>query len=412
MTGFNRVLLYAGAPKTGTTSIQTFVWSNRGPLMKQGVYVPRTGRRGAQHMEVAATLHAGKRRAGLDRHADISDDNIDERRAAFIESLDGELARAPPCHTVLLMSEYLFTTTKKEVETYRQFFARYAPRLESLMYLRRQDQWLASLTLQNVKSGTKRDLTINAGTPGAYGGNIRVWDAMSDACHIRRFEREFLLNGNLIEDFCATAGATIPEQGVTEVRANPAIMQEQLDLMDVLNGKLDAMPFHKRIPYRRTFIAFCADVLGGTKIEFQRDAAEAAFNAYGTINAWLRQTRDPGGPPLFFNADFTGYPETAANARRYSLEQLAQLQGVVAARLAERRLEPPPDPDRSSRANLIDYIATAFIPLRKAELKESRRAMRASRRAQEQKLAEELGYAADEPVSEFFEEQDEEEEAA
>ncbi len=402
MAAFERVLLYAGAPKTGTTSIQTFCWSNRGALMKQGVYVPRTGRRGAQHMEVAATLHSGQRRAGLDRHADISDANIEERRGAFIESLDGELARAPPCHTVLFMSEYLFTTTKKEVETYRQFFARYAPRLESLMYLRRQDRWLASLTLQGRKSGTRQDLELRPGSANQYGGNIRVWDAQSDACHIRRFEREFLLNGNLIEDFCATAGAVTPEQGVTEVRANPAIMQEQLDLMEVLNAKLEAMPFHKRIPYRRTFISFCADLLGGTRIEFQRDAAEAAFDSYGAINGWLRETRDPEGPPLFFNADFADYPEIATNARRYSLEQLTQLQGVVAERLAERRLEPPPAPDLSSREALIDYIAAAFIPLRQVEIRETRRALRASRRADDQKLADELGFTA-EDVDEIYE---------
>ena len=163
MAGFKRVLLYAGAPKTGTTSIQTFLWSNRGALMKQGVYVPRTGRRGAQHMEVPATLHDGKRRGGLDRHADVRDDNLQERRSAFVRGLDEELANAPKCHTLLFMSEYLFTSTKKEVRTYRRFFSRYAPRLESLMYLRRQDQWLASLTLQGRKSGTRDDLDL---TPG------------------------------------------------------------------------------------------------------------------------------------------------------------------------------------------------------------------------------------------------------
>ena len=402
MAAFERVLLYAGAPKTGTTSIQTFCWRNRGALMKQGVYVPRTGGREGQHMEVAATLHSGQRRPQLDRRADISDDNIAERRAAFIESLDGELARAPPCHTVLFMSEYLFMTTKTEMQTYREFFARYAPRLESLMYLRRQDRWLASLTLQGVKSGNRHDLELRPGSANQYGNGIRIWDAQSDACHIRRFEREFLLNGDLVEDFCATAGATTPEQGVTEVRANPAIMQEQLDLIEVLNAKLGAMPFHKRIPYRRTFISFCADLLGGTRIEFQRDAAEAAFNAYTAINGWLRETRDPNGPPLFFNADFSDYPESATNERRYSLEQLARLQGVVAGRLAERRVQLPPDPDLSSRDGLIEYIATAFIALRKAELREGRRARRTTRHADDQKLADEPDFTA-EDVDEIYE---------
>ncbi|MBA3810174.1 MAG: hypothetical protein H0X27_00715 [Caulobacteraceae bacterium] len=406
MAGFKRVLLYAGAPKTGTTSIQTFLWSNRGALMKQGVYVPRTGRRGAQHMEVPATLHDGKRRSGLDRHADVRDDNLQERRSAFVRGLDEELARAPACHTLLFMSEYLFTSSRKEVRTYRKFFSRYAPRLESLMYLRRQDHWLASLTLQGRKAGTRDDLELTPGPPDEYGGAIRVWDVESYACHIRRFEREFLLNGDLIEDFCATIGAEPPRPAATEVRANPAIMQEQLELMDVLNQKLASMPFFRRIPYRRTFIAFCADVLGGTRIEFQRDAARAAFETYEEINSWLHHTRDPEGPTLFFNADFSDYPEVPRNGRQYTLKQLAQLKSVVTERLRDRRLAEPAVADLPLRYSLTDYIAAAFIVLRKAELRESRRALREARSAEERALGEELGFKPIEGISEFIDDDD------
>ncbi|MEP6966598.1 MAG: hypothetical protein ABI906_00825 [Pseudomonadota bacterium] len=405
MTGFDRVLLHTGAPKTGSTSIQSFLWSSRAALMKQGVYVPRTGRRGAQHMEVPATLLGGKRRIGLDRRANLRDDNIDERRSAFIRGLDDELAQAPKCHTLLLMSEDLFTCTKSAVQAYREFFSRYAPRLESLMYLRRQDQWLASLTLQRRKSGTWEGLELIPATPRQYGANIRTWDAESDACHIRRFEREFLLNGDLIDDFCAAVGADRTGLAPTAAHANPAIMQEQLDLIDVLNSKLERMPFYRRIRYRRTFIPFCADILGGTKIEFERGAAVAAFESYKGINSWLRATRDARGPPLFFNAAFSDYPEVAKNDRRYTLDQLLHLQSVVAGRVRDLGLREPPAADPGSRDSVMNYIASAFIPLRKVEF-ERDRALLKSRKAEEQALAEDLGFSTMEDMSDIYEQDD------
>ncbi|MBA3810175.1 MAG: hypothetical protein H0X27_00720 [Caulobacteraceae bacterium] len=356
-------------------------------------------------MEVAATLPLGHRRVGLDRRANLRDDNIEGRRAAFIRDLDDELARAPKCHTLLLMSEDLFTCTKNAVQTYREFFARYASRLESLMYLRRQDRWLASLTLQGRKSGARQGLELIPATPKHYGSNIRIWNAESDACHIRRFEQEFLLNGDLIDDFCATAGADRADLATVAVHANPAIMQEQLDLIDVLNRKLERMPFYRRIRYRRTFIPFCADILGGTKIEFERGAAVEAFESYKGINGWLRATRDAAGPPLFFNADFSDYPEVARNDRRYTLDQLVHLQSVVAGRLRELGLTAPPVADQGSRDNVMNYIASAFIPLRKVEF-ESARALLKSRKADERKLAEDLGLSTTEDVSDFYDEDD------
>jgi hypothetical protein len=399
MAEFDRVLLYIGAPKTGTTSIQSFLWTNRVALIKQGFYVPKAGRRGAQHMDLPATLDAGKRNSGLDRHADIRDDNLQARKTQFRAGLDEELSQAPPCHTLLFMSEYMFSSARRHTDAYRVFSSRYAPRLESLMYLRRQDQWLTSLTLQTIKSGARSSLRLNPGSPEQYAGSIRTWDSESDHCYIRRFDSEFLLNGNLIEDFCNTIGADTTNLSTREDHANPAILQEQLELMDALNEKLAAISFWRRIPYRRGFIPLCTEVIGGTKIEFPRAAAQAAFAGFKGINTWLHDTRDPEGPPLFFNTDFSKYEEAPTNDRCYKLEQLAHLVSVISQQFKDQGLSPLPVPDAGSRAAMIDYIVSAYLPLRDAQLRVSRRALKATRRAAEQALYFELDRAPERTAS-------------
>jgi hypothetical protein len=136
-----------------------------------------------------------------------------------------------------------------------------------------------------------------------------------------------------------------------------------------LNEKLAAVPFWRRIPYRRSFIPLCTEALGGTKIEFARAEAQAAFAGFKGINTWLHDTQDPEGPPLFFNTDFSKYEEVPKNDKCYTLEQLAHLVLVISRRFEDHGHSPPPPPDASSRTAMIDYISSAYLPLRYAELR-------------------------------------------
>lgn len=393
MAGFERVVAYIGAPKTGTTSVQSFLWESRAALIEQGFYIPATGRGLGQHIELPVAVHTGSKRPSLDRHADPRDASTEARRSRFIADLDNELARAPRCHTLLLFSEYMFSSNLKEVEAYRAFFARFAPWMESVMYLRRQDQWLASLTLQSRKAGTRSNLDLNRGSPDRFGAGIRAWDAQSDQCHVRRFDQEFLTGGNIIEDFCAVIGADTSSLSTTEIRTNPSIFQEQLELLDALNDKLGVMPFSDQIHYRRRFVSLCCDTVGGTRIEFDRETAKTTFDSFKRINRWLCDNRDPEGPEFFFRTDFSGYSEQPANDRRYSDDRICTLHAAILGLIEERGLTAPALSADGSRPILIDHMLSAFIALREAELADLKKVMRAAR-------GERLGKAADESHTE------------
>jgi hypothetical protein len=90
------------------------------------------------------------------------------------------------------------------------------------------------------------------------------------------------------------------------------------------------------------------------------------FGAYAPVNKWLRETRDPDGPPFFFNTDFSDDPVEARNDHTYTIGQLLELAAVIEARLGERGLDVQPRPDAAGRASIISHVVSCFIALRAA----------------------------------------------
>ncbi len=373
MPAIERVLLYVGAPKTGTTSVQAFLRDNRDALMARGVYSPMAGRGGiGQHIELPTIIPSRRRRTALDRHANVRDDDVAGRRDRFLAELTSELAGVGDVHTLLLFSEYLFSAERPEARAYRALFGGVADRFESLMYLRRQDQWLASLTLQARKTGGRHDLELSPGSPRNYAESVRAWEAHSDRCHIGRLDPAFMAEGKLLEDFCRIVGVPTEGLDMTGVHANPAILQEQVELVDALNRRIERLRFQMQILHRSRFVLLCTEIVGGTRIAFRREAAERAFEGFKGINRWLRETRDPAGPEWFFSLDFSGYEESPDNSRRYSEEQIHLLLAEITGAMEARGMHSPGDPPRASREALVDHLITAYVSLRNAELEERR----------------------------------------
>jgi hypothetical protein len=344
---FERTLLYVGPPKTGTTSIQLFVWKNRDSLMAQGFYVPKTGRRGIQHLGLAAMMAQdalGFRKKFLTRRA-----NMDRER--FLADLNQELRGAPVAHTLLFMSENLFGADLPEVRAYREVLVGFAPRLESLMYLRRQDRWMASRIFQKRKSGSRDSLEMRVGSSEQYENHVRRWYSESDKCIIRRFDSEFLLNGSLIQDFCDAIGANTSQLDVTEVWSNTALLQEQIELVDAFNMHIESLRRRRRIYLRTNLLSLCSELLGGAKVEFPRGAAMEIFESCRGINAWLHETVDPAGPPLFFNTDFDRYKVDPTNDKRYTIDQLKRLFAAIS----------PGATPETERSALIEQTLVSFL---------------------------------------------------
>lgn len=371
-----RVLLHAGPPKSGSTSLQSFFRKNREALAKQGVLIPQAGWSGGQHMDLPLIV-AQRERKGVKRLRPqrAATDNLREK---FATRLQSELSDGQRYHTLLFSSEAMFLSKDEEVVGYRELFSKYASRLEVILYLRRQDEWLASHLLQKRKTGAK-DLELHPGTVDRYWGSLRAWHGHANRCYMRRLQPGALYESDLIRDFCHASGFKTDGLEVDIPRRNEAILQEQFALVDALNSAISSMSPAQQMKFRAPFIAFSAEFLGGSRVEFSRASAEQTFQAYAEPNAWLRENYDPKGEEFFFSLDFSKYPETPQNDRTYSVQQLFRLLKAVADK-CEALGAAPKVPVAGDRDALIESIVASFIRLRRAELKLSNRKPQAKKR--------------------------------
>lgn len=204
-----RLVLHIGPSKTGTTSVQSFMASQREALLGRGVIYPRTGcSEDGNHDSIARQtygdpLESWKRYGGW--------------KEAIAE------IRASGAHTAVVSSEYFFYRPTRDPANLRRLREILSPVFEEitiLCYLRRQDERIRSNYLQCIKTGVFDRNFLPRTDPGMlldndYGGILDAWASVFGAGRIavRVFERGQLHPGGLIPDFLAACG--IPAAGLT-----------------------------------------------------------------------------------------------------------------------------------------------------------------------------------------------------
>lgn len=147
-----RVVIHVGASKTGSTALQRSLDRARDALRLEGVLYSATGTVSWAHHLIAAALH--------DTAWQLHTDALPGDHAAYAtDALNSILreARQEGCHTVLLSSEYFWSTSNyAALRTLRAATA--GCEVTVVAFVREIDPWLASTYLQAVKSGYARSV--------------------------------------------------------------------------------------------------------------------------------------------------------------------------------------------------------------------------------------------------------------
>jgi hypothetical protein len=141
MTDF---IIHIGAPKTGTTAIQQYLFKNREYLAQQGVLYPLGGLLKVGHHIVGAAVFPARadRLQGMAR---------DEALQTSVHAIRKEIEELRP-RTVILSSEYLWGNLSPDsIQPLLRPFS--DCRISVIAYLRRQDLLAQSLYIQAVKGG-------------------------------------------------------------------------------------------------------------------------------------------------------------------------------------------------------------------------------------------------------------------
>lgn len=222
-----KIFLHIGNYKTGSTAIQSFLFSNRDSLRALGYYVPETGRIGDAHHAWAGSL--------LGRPGSPGD--TDGLYGKILEELDRS-----GCDKAIVSSETLFNKVIPG-----DVVARLPGHdIAVLAYLRRQDEFASAFYMQLVKHpnfmrAEPPDLSrfmLQRG-PVNYLNILNSWaDAVGpDAVDVHPYEKAQLPDG-LIPDFLTRIGLppdALPA-GSKAPSVNVTIETELIEYLRIANG--------------------------------------------------------------------------------------------------------------------------------------------------------------------------------
>jgi hypothetical protein len=210
----DRIFLHIGVEKTGTTTLQVTTALNR-RLLKQHGYFFSTTLEGSVCNHIGLALCAAKPAAAADlrQYAGLTGD---EAYGAFLQSYPQQIARellGSGCHTAILSNEHCSSRldTVAEIAKVHQIIAPIARECRAIVYLRRQDELVASHYSNSVRSGATHEFYFPQEMPWLdYLKLLEMWAKVfgKENLDIRIFEPQQLKDGDLLADFFSTVGFT------------------------------------------------------------------------------------------------------------------------------------------------------------------------------------------------------------
>ena len=318
-----RLTLHIGLSKTGSSSIQRTLAEQRPAMQAAGVYYPSSPGWANHALLPACFVNDPAILWGF--HPGTWEGMTPAARIArFRAEWAHEMATLPDwAGHVVISAEQIAGLLRSDAEverlaeTLRPHFASIAV----IVYLRRQDQHVASAYSQHLRGGVMKPPSLPDGGPDAhdeydYGVLLeRYARAFGDAAmRPRVFARDALVGGDVVEDFLAQAGFSLPlADAAPNKAANLGLSLEGQSLM-LAAGQREAAAraddsWRDQPPWRR-FAEAVSERFPGRGWRPGRAETEAFMARFAATNEHARRRFFPERETLF-NLDFSDLPEVA-----------------------------------------------------------------------------------------------------
>lgn len=234
-------VLHIGTGKTGTTTIQSVLGRSRAALAVGGTLYPRAfGRRRHRDFGFLVLPDTQLVRSPEWLRGGNADLDPEELRRKVLRRLRREITS--DVRRLLISDEGLYRRNAAAITRVRQFAEARGGATRVVIYLRRQDDHLASNYQQVVKGGGIARIAEWAATDRHhmydYHRHLARWrDHLGPATFVvRTFERERFLRGSLMADFIDAAGLEVDEtQLAAAERRNESLCAEAVEVLRLLN---------------------------------------------------------------------------------------------------------------------------------------------------------------------------------
>jgi hypothetical protein len=306
------LVCHIGLPKTGTTSIQAYLWAERSRLRREGVFYCRyRARDNAQSeylfvaLDCAHTLHPDPMvRNALGLHS------LSEQRQhveAFEAWIDTRLA-ASDCRRAIVSCEMLsaFLHGRAPISGLHDWLTGRFTQVSYIIYLRKQSDWLLSIYSEMMRKGFTTRFAEFLETERApdYAEILERWERSTGPgrLDVRLLDPGFLHPDGLLADFCGAAGiAYVPR--ARERRRNPRVSVPGLAVMRQVNRLAHAVSGPSRTNRAiRKAGRVLGEILPGRKQAFTAEREARIMESYAQVNAAVCRKYFPDRAALFYAA--------------------------------------------------------------------------------------------------------------
>jgi hypothetical protein len=291
------IYLHIGTPKTGTTSIQTFVDVNAAALAERGFVVP-TSLGKINHRRLVMYAMDERHFDSLRRSKRIvTPESVRVYRGKFLPEFRSEIAGWRPDQSIIMTSEFLMRLRRiDELERLKDLLLLTRQTdIRVIVYLRRQDLYYTSGYSQSMKGGKEFVFAPEGEISEAanyYDRNLEPWAKVfgQHALVVRPFERSALKNGDAVDDFMFLLGLN-DLSGFQR----PPIRNESLDAYTVeflrrVNRFVPRKSLGKENRVRMRLIQALEALSDGPKLQMTRANAERFLQHFEESNRTVART--------------------------------------------------------------------------------------------------------------------------
>jgi hypothetical protein len=305
----DQCFLHIGTEKTGTSSIQDFLATNRERLLRHKYLYPKSPGV-VNHLGLTCYAQDDDKFDRVRRSRVIfSPDDVIRYRAKLLAELDTEIGESRAA-AVIFSNEHLSSRliSHAEIRRIKGLCDKYAVKTRVIVYIRDQVGFLTSRYIEGVKGGGIRPLTlpIRAGLIRLmdYEKLLAPWREVFgfENLTVRRFVTEDFFAGDLLQDFESHIG--IPAGTIeTTRRRNTALSTECVDFLLQFNKYVPHVLGNRRNPLRGNVVSFLEQIEGGTPFQAPQDIAAHLDSMFRNSNEIVsREYFNSRYQPLFERA--------------------------------------------------------------------------------------------------------------
>ncbi len=338
-------ILHIGMPKTGSTSIQDFLFSQ---LSDSGFHY---GHFGIQNGSLGLKLlFGGSDFPGMNnlsiKRKIVQEDNP-RIRETYRRQLEHHVRFAVEKEAVLVLSaESLWNFDRSSWSRVRDFLVDRSFDIRVLGYIRARKSWMESRFQEKLKERANNEFEQMMYRKDAlqYRERIEALDDLfgREQVGIRLLDPASLVRGCVVQDFCQYAGIHCPED--LSVRKNQAMRLPAIRLLYAYCRFYDSLPRREGRPVRNYRFHNRLKKLGGPPLRFHSELVAPLLAQHEAERSWIEQRlgvpferdlrRDDAGPCIRREADLFDFDPEALDwlAEQTASRPVKPLRGESAAR--------------------------------------------------------------------------------